>query len=464
MEDALIFRKSSIYAGAVYPVSLGCAKNRVDTEIMLARLEEAGWQLTSEPEAADLLLVNTCGFLATAAQEAIDAILELAALKENRPGVRLVVAGCLVQRYQQDLPALLPEVDLFVGVNDFPDLVTLLAAGAEPPRLACRRPWLTYGEVWPRRLTTPFYSAYLKIAEGCSHRCTYCTIPGIRGPYRSRPLATVVAEARRLADQGVIELNLVAQDTTAYGQDMTGRSLLPDLLAELALLKEVQWIRVLYGHPTGVSPELLAVMAGAAKICPYFDLPLQHVNDRLLRRMGRNYTQAHIRSLVTRIRQTLPAAVLRTSIIVGFPGETPAEVAELGQVLTELALDHVGIFAFQPEEGTPAARFSEQVPAAEANRRARQLRTLQAKIARQKLRQLKGKVVDVLVEGWCDETDLLLQGRLAGQAPEVDGRVLITAGQAQIGAIRPVKITKTHTYDLVGELLAAETDVSADPE
>ncbi len=448
---------SSILAGpgSVYPVSLGCAKNRVDTEIMLAQLEESGWQITSDPAAADLLLVNTCGFIAAASQEAIDTILELAVQKQARPGVRLVVAGCLVQRYQQDLPELLPEVDLFVGVNDFPDLAALLAAGpvAGRGRLACRRPWLDYGQVWPRRLTTPFYSAYLKIAEGCSHRCTFCTIPGIRGPYRSRPLATLLAEARELASQGVIELNLVAQDTTAYGKDLVGRALLPDLLAELAAIKGLRWLRVLYGHPTGVTPELLRVMAAVPKICPYFDLPLQHVNDRLLRRMGRNYNQAQIRELVAQIRQALPDATVRTSLIVGFPGETPEDLSELGQVLTDLALDHVGVFAFQPEEGTPAARFREQVPAVEANRRARQVRTLQARIARQKLRQLKGKVVDVLVEGYCDETDLLLQGRLAGQAPEVDGRVLITAGRGDVGTIRRVKITKTHTYDLVGELV-----------
>lgn len=446
---------SATNPGRVYPVSLGCAKNRVDTEMMLALLEGAGWQITPDPVAADLLLVNTCGFLASASQEAIDTILELAAQKQARPGVRLLVAGCLVQRYQQDLPGLLPEVDLFVGVNDFPDLVALLTAGPEAGRgrLACRRPWLDYGEVWPRRLTTPFYSAYLKIAEGCSHRCTYCTIPAIRGPFRSRPLATIVAEARELASRGVIELNLVAQDTTAYGLDLMGRSLLPELLAELAAIEGLRWLRVLYGHPTGVTPELLRIMAATPQVIPYFDLPLQHVNDRLLRRMGRNYTQTQVRELVTQIRQTLPTATLRTSLIVGFPGETPEEVQELCAVLTELALDHVGVFAFQPEEGTPAARFREQVPAVEANRRARRVRALQARIARRKLRQLKGQVVDVLVEGFCEETDLLLQGRLAGQAPEVDGRVLITAGHGAVGTIQAVKITKTHTYDLVGELV-----------
>jgi ribosomal protein S12 methylthiotransferase len=220
-------------------------------------------------------------------------------------------------------------------------------------------------------------------------------------------------------------------------------------------LPGLRWLRVLYGHPTGVTPALLQVMAADQKICPYFDLPLQHVNDRLLRRMGRPYTQAQIRELVAGIRRVVPQAVLRTSLIMGFPGETPAEVEELGQVMAELAFDHVGVFAFQPEAGTPAARFRDQVPAREANRRARQVRGWQGKIARQKLRRLRGQVVDVLVEGYCEETDLLLQGRLAGQAPEVDGRVLITAGEAQVGTIRPVRLTKTYTYDLVGELVNA---------
>lgn len=446
---------SSTNSGSVYPVSLGCAKNRVDTEIMLALLEEAGWQITEAPEVADLLLVNTCGFIASASQEAVDTILELAAIKQSRPGVRLVVAGCLVQRYQESLPELLPEVDLFVGVNDFPDLAGLLAAGPDAggARLVCQRCWLDYATVFPRRLTTPFYSAYLKIAEGCSHRCTYCTIPAIRGPFRSRPLATLLEEARELAARGVIELNLVAQDTTAYGRDLAGRPLLPELLEQLAAIPGLGWLRVLYGHPTGVTPELLRVMQAEPKICPYLDLPLQHVNDRLLRRMGRDYTQTAIRQLVAQIRRILPTATLRTSIIVGFPGETPEEVTELSQVLTELALDHVGVFAFQPEEHTPAARFQSQVPGREANRRARQIKTLQAKISRQKLKLRQGTVADVLVEGLCDETDLLLQGRLAGQAPEVDGKVLITAGQGEIGTLQPVKILKTYTYDLVGELV-----------
>ncbi len=441
----------------VYPVSLGCAKNRVDTEIMLALLEESGWEITSEPRLADLLLVNTCGFIASACQEAIDTLLELAVVKQDRPGTKLVAVGCLVQRYQQDLPDLLPEVDMFLGVNDFPHLIRILAADPGPARVVCQDDWLSYHQVWPRRLTTPFYSAYLKIAEGCSHRCTYCTIPGIRGPYRSRPLASILTEAAQLAERGVIELNLVAQDTTAYGMDQGGRFQLPLLLTRLAGVPGLRWLRVLYGHPAGVTPELLAVMAAYPQICPYFDLPLQHVNDRLLRRMGRGYTQSQIWETVATIRRELPRATLRTSVIVGFPGETEEAFAELCQVITELEFDHLGVFAFQPEEGTPAARLKERVDVKEANRRARQLKTVQGKLSRQRLRRFKGTVQEVLVEGHSEETDLLLQGRLASQAPEVDGKVYINAGWGEIGQIQPVRITKTYTYDVLGEIVS-DTD------
>ncbi len=427
---------------------------------MLALLEESGWQITSRPQEADLLLVNTCGFIASACQEAIDTILELAAVKQDRPEARLVAAGCLVQRYQQELPDLLPEVDVFLGVNDFPNIINILSNIPNQPRVVCQDDWLEYRQVWPRRLTTPFYSAYLKIAEGCSHRCTYCTIPGIRGPYRSRPLDAILTEAAQLAARGVIELNLVAQDTTAYGSDQGGPSQLPALLSRLAAVPGLRWLRVLYGHPAGITPELLAVMAAHPQICPYLDLPLQHVNDRLLRRMGRRYTQEQLRQTVALIRRRLPEAVLRTSVIVGFPGETPEDFDELCRVLAELQFDHVGIFAFQPEAGTPAARLKDQVPIKEANRRARLLKTLQARISRQKLRRLKGTVQEVLVEGYSEETELLLQGRLRGQAPEVDGKVYINAGWSEIGQIQPVKITKTYTYDVLGEIVDSLETVS----
>ncbi len=323
--------------------------------------------------------------------------------------------------------------------------------------MVCQDEWLEYRRVWPRRLTTPFYSAYLKIAEGCSHRCTYCTIPGIRGPYRSRPLEAVLAEAEQLAGRGVIELNLVAQDTTAYGLDQGGPSQLPALLARLAAVPGLRWLRVLYGHPAGVTPELLAVMAAHPQICPYFDLPLQHVNDRLLRRMGRGYTQRQIRETVARIRRVLPRATLRTSVIVGFPGETQEDFAELCQVTAGTGIRPSGCLCLSTRRGDAGRQVNGAGGRQEANRRARRLRSLQAKIARQKLRRLKGKVLEVLVEGYSEETELLLQGRLASQAPEVDGKVYLNAGWGEVGQIQPVKIIKTYTYDLLGEIVGSST-------
>ncbi|HAY20809.1 MAG TPA: 30S ribosomal protein S12 methylthiotransferase RimO [Desulfobacterales bacterium] len=444
----------------LYPVSLGCAKNRVDTEIMLALLEAAGYQVVSRPQEADLMLVNTCGFITPACQEAIDTILELAAYKQDQPEKQLVVTGCLVQRYQQELLDLLPEVDIFLGVNDFPRIVEVIRARSTTGRLHCQDGWQHYELIWPRRLTTPFYSAYLKIAEGCSHHCTYCTIPQIRGPYRSRPLSTLVTEAKQLAAQGVRELNLVAQDTTAYGVDQGGRLLLPELLRQLAGIAALQWIRLLYGHPARVTPELLRVMADHPQICPYFDLPVQHVSDRLLHRMGRGYRQKDLWETLARIRTMIPAATLRTSVIVGFPGESEQDFAELCQVTAQMEFDHLGVFAYQPEEGTPAAKMAESVTPREANRRARRLRSLQARLNRKKLRRLKGTIQPVLIEGHSEETELLLRGRLAGQAPEADGQVYINAGWAELGRLTPVRITKTYTYDLLGEVVGGQTACS----
>jgi len=451
---------SPYYHPRLYPVTLGCAKNRVDTEVMLARLTGAGWRIVADPEEADLILVNTCGFIASAAQEAVDTILELAAVKQNRPGTLLVAAGCLVQRHRESLPELLPEVDAWVGVNDFPDIVGIVAGltGAAPGR-HWDGPLLSGAEVSPRLLTTPFYTAYVKIAEGCSHRCTFCTIPAIRGPFRSRPAEVIVQEAELLLSRGVIELNLVAQDTTGYGREGDQRSRLPELLEKIAGLPGLAWLRLLYSHPLGITPELLDVMAAHPKICPYLDLPLQHLADPVLKRMGRRYTQRQALEVIDRIRRRLPGAALRTSVITGFPGESEADFAELCRRVEEIGFDHLGIFAFQPEEGTPAARYPDQVPARTGARRARQLTRLQARLRRKQLRALKGTVQEVLVEGVSEETELLLTGRLATQAPEVDGQVYITAGQGMVGQLQKVRLTRTHTYDLEGELVD-----DADPE
>jgi ribosomal protein S12 methylthiotransferase len=439
----------------VYVISLGCPKNLVDTEIMLGGLIRAGWEVTGEPAAADLLLVNTCGFIEPACKEAVETILDLARLKADRPEVRLVAAGCLVQRYGAELAKDLPEVDLFIGVNDFPALPDLLdrppADGAS--RLFHQAPPYAYGGVEARYPATPAHLAYLKIAEGCSHRCTFCLIPKLRGSLRSRPLKTLVREAENLAAAGVKELILVAQDTTAYGRDQHGHPGIAALLREVAAMDGFRWIRLLYGHPARITPELLAIMAANPRILPYLDIPVQHGHDEVLRRMGRGYGRGDILDTVRRIRESLPGATLRTTVMAGFPGETEAHFQALADLITEVGFDHLGIFLYSPEAGTPAASFRPKVPRREARRRAHRLKAIQAKIVKARLKSLVGAVAEVLVEGVSPESDYLLTGRMKSQAPDIDGQVYITAGTGRIGEIQPVRLTRALPYDLLGEIL-----------
>jgi len=439
----------------VYTVSLGCPKNLVDTEIMLGGLARAGWEVTGEPQAAAMLLVNTCAFIEPACKEAVDTILDLARLKEGHPGKRLVVAGCLVQRYGQELIKELPEVDLFLGVNDFPALAEILSCpqGDTASRLFHGAPPYAYAGVEARHPATPAHLAYLKIAEGCSHRCTFCTIPQIRGPQRSRPLDTLLAEAANLAAAGVRELILVAQDTTAYGREEPGQPGIAALLKELAGIDGFRWVRLLYGHPARISRELLETMAAHPGILPYLDLPIQHGHDDILRLMGRGYGRRDILNAVGRIRKILPGATLRTTVMTGFPGETEAHFQTLVDLIQEVGFDHLGVFLYSPEAGTPAARFTPAVPRREARRRARHLKTLQAKIVRARLKNLVGTVQEVLVEGVSPESDYLLTSRLASQAPEIDGQVYITAGTGRVGEVQAVRLTRALPYDLVGEIV-----------
>jgi len=426
---------------------------------MLGRLRQEGWEVVAAPEAASLLLVNTCGFIQDASQEAVDTILEMARYKEGNSGKRLVVTGCLVQRYGRDLVTQLPEVDFFIGVNDFPQLDQILTnlPGQEDPPLFHDAPAFDYALPQPRCPATPRASAYLKIAEGCSHRCTYCTIPAIRGPYRSRPLETLLAEAQALAASGVKELNLVAQDTTAYGRDRQGTPGLPELLRELCGLPGLEWLRLLYGHPARVTPELLETMAAYPQICPYLDLPIQHGHDEMLRRMGRGYCRRQIFDVCRRIRELIPHAALRTTVMVGFPGETEEHFAALCDLIQEVRFEHLGVFLYSPEEGTPAASFSPPVPRRLARQRARLIKTLQARIVKARLKSLKGFVLPVLVAGVSTESEYLLGGRLITQAPEIDGQVYITAGAARIGEIQPVRLTRALAYDLAGEVYGEGT-------
>lgn len=436
-------------------VSLGCPKNLVDSEVMLHRLEHDGYRVTEDPADADLLLVNTCGFIASAVEEAVDEVLRLAVYKENDPAKLLVVTGCLVQRYGEELRKELPEVDLFTGTDSFEEIDSLIhqteAGGG--PRLDLRPRRYLMDSSSGRRLSTPSFRAYLKITEGCDNRCSYCMIPSIRGSLRSRPVADLVAEALALSRSGVRELTLIAQDLTAYGSDLKGDENLAGLLQALIRQTEIPWLRLLYLYPTGISDRLLEFMADQQRVLPYLDIPLQHVSDPILKRMNRRYGRGDLDELLTRIRTKLPGCAVRTTLMVGFPGETEEDVDRMVDFLQQWRLDHVGIFRYADEEGSAAARLTDKVAAQIIEERYNRVMKVQAKICEEKLQQFVGSEEQILVEGLSRESDLLLEGRTRYQAADIDGCVYITAGTANPGDIVPVRITAAHTYDLVGEII-----------
>ncbi|PID75257.1 MAG: 30S ribosomal protein S12 methylthiotransferase RimO [Deltaproteobacteria bacterium] len=433
-------------------ISLGCAKNLVDSEVMFGSLEAAGFTMEPQVEKADFLIVNTCGFLQSAAEEAIAEILELARIKESSPGKKIVVAGCLVQRYQADLARELDEVDLFVGTEGAAHIGSLLcasAAGERAERLVIHKRTLMDADL-PRTLTTPAHRAWMKITEGCNNRCSYCMIPGIRGRLRSRTIHDLTAEAKKLEALGVQELSLIAQDSTAYGRDLGKTVNLENLLATLLAETTIPWLRLLYLYPTGITDRLLELMAANRRITPYLDIPFQHVNERILRLMNRPYHYDFLVALVEKIRTRLPDIALRTTFLVGFPGETEGDFLQIEKFLTDLRLDHVGVFAYENEEGCASEHFPGQVEEAEKIRRREHLLAVQAALSAEIQKKYLGRELSVLVEGVCSETDLLLEGRSRYQAPEVDGCVYINDGQVRAGEIIRVKISNTETYDLVG--------------
>lgn len=432
-----------------YLLNLGCAKNQVEGEHLAGMLLAADWQGVADPQEAELLLVNTCGFIKPAVEENIAAILELAQAK--RPGQRLAVVGCLVGRYGRKLQRSLPEVDLLVGPGEAPRLIAHLAS---PPtgRLAISPPREVFGFGQPRALSTGPGWAYLRLGDGCEHNCAFCTIPRIRGRFRSRPMTDVLAEARRLAEAGVRELNLVAQDLCSYGRDLGDGSSLAGLLPALAGIGALSWIRLLYLSPDSLENQVIQAMARTPKVLPYFDLPLQHIADPVLRAMGRRRSGAELRALLGEIRQGLPGAVLRTTLLVGHPGEGEAEFTELLEFVTEAGFDHLGCFAYQPEAGTRSARQAAPPGKVGAARR-RQIMAAQKGVSRARQKALKGREFEILVLGHHPESELLGLGRLARQAPEVDGEVIITDGQAETGSISRCRVTKVHAYDLEAVLL-----------
>ncbi|MDN5294211.1 MAG: ribosomal protein methylthiotransferase [Eubacteriales bacterium] len=434
-------------------VSLGCAKNQVDGEVMLGRLEKAGHELVAEPAEADVVIVNTCGFIEAAKEESINTILELAQLKKR--GLKgLVVAGCLAQRYAEELRQEMPEIDALLGTGDL-DLVEEAVArvlAGDRPQLVGKGSYRLEG-VAERVLLNPPHYAYLKIAEGCDNRCSYCAIPMIRGPYRSRPLPDLVAEARLLAEKGVKELILVAQDTTRYGLDLYGRRMLVDLLEALHQVEGLAWIRLLYLYPTHLDEELIAAIGRLPRVCPYFDIPLQHVNDEILRWMNRPITGKQIKSLLAKIREMVPDAVLRTSLIVGFPGETEEQFRELMDFVAAVEFDRLGVFTYSQEENTPAAAMTPQVPEEVKEERYHRLMSLQQEISRRKNRAKVGKELEVMIDGPAEGEEGLFAGRTRGDAPEVDGLVLVRGENLAPGDLVQVRVTHAFEYDLMGELL-----------
>jgi ribosomal protein S12 methylthiotransferase len=432
-------------------ISLGCPKNLVDSEVILGLLSKAGYSLTPRPSDAQIIIVNTCSFIQDASREAIETILDLARNKEKGACRLLVVSGCLPQRYGRSLEKELPEVDLFVGTGDFQNLPEILSKDRKTKSFLSK-PTFLYDEKTPRILSTPSYYAYLKIAEGCSNLCTFCTVPKIRGPYRSRTLRSVLKEARGLADQGVREIILIAQDTTAYGIDLRDGTNLEKLLKGLIQVDGIHWIRMLYSYPKPdyFTEGLLKLMVKEQKICPYLDLPIQHINDEILKRMGRRSRSHEIYNLLKKIRTALPEISLRTSLIVGFPGETERHFRALLDFVEEIRFDHLGAFKYSAEEGTPASRLAGSVPEPVKEERLGVLMDLQKKISWQKHRGLVGRRMEVAVEGQ-DLKRRLLRGRLKTQAPEIDGAVFLR-GKAKPGDWVEARITKALPYDLIGQI------------
>jgi ribosomal protein S12 methylthiotransferase len=436
----------------VFLISLGCPKNRVDSEVILGLLADDGLVPTPSLDEADVVIINTCAFIQEAVQESIEAILEVAQTKEKRTGTKLIVTGCLPQRYGEELAREIPQVDLWVGTSEFPRIPWLLRGGESAALI--KKPRYLYDHRTPRMITNIPHSVYVKIAEGCFHACTFCLIPRLRGPYRSREMYSVIQEVDQLVAGGAAEIILVAQDTTAYGADLREKNGLYRLLKELIKISGLQWIRVLYAYPRSDNflPSLLEMIAGEEKICPYLDIPIQHINAKILQRMGRRASERETRALINRIKKDYPEIHLRTTLMVGFPGEGEREFKELLTFVREAEFTHLGVFTYSPEEGTKAARIKHRIPSKLAAERAARIMELQQGISWKKNKELIGSTLPVLIDGIGSGAKKGLQGRTAFQAPEIDGVVHIKRGKSHGGDMVLVKITHAGPYDLVGEI------------
>lgn len=437
----------------VYFVSLGCPKNRVDSEVMLGSLAGKGYRVVQEPSDADVLVVNTCSFVDEAKEESVDTILEMADVKAKGQQ-KLIVSGCLAQRYADELTVEMPEVDLFIGTGEYHRIADLLQS-KDMPKKAVERPYYVADHNAPRVLTTPSFTAYTRIAEGCSQRCTFCIIPRLRGKARSRAIESVAAEVEELAAKGVVEFNLIAQDLTHYGDDLKdGQTNLALLLKRLVQIDGVRWIRLLYCYPHNFTDDLIEVIATEKKVCSYVDIPLQHIHDDMLKRMQRRTTESITRDLVGKLRQ-IDDLVIRTTFIVGHPGEQEPHFRALYDFVEEYEFDRVGVFKYSQEEGTKSARQADQVAQLVKVDRYHRLMELQQAISARRMADQVGRTVEVLVEGLSDESDLVLQGRTYGQAPDVDGQTFFGEDRhgALPGEIRLAEIIETSEYDFMAKIL-----------
>ena len=456
--SSCLFISANLLSGptvkTLYFASLGCPKNLVDAQVMLGHLGLDGHQVVTDPESAEVIIVNTCSFVEAAKVESIDTLLELASYKRSGRCRALVMSGCMAQRYSTELEDSMPEVDLFIGTGEYHKIVPLLKAlgeGTLKQKSFVDVPKFIHTDLDPRINTSPPYMAWLKVSEGCNRNCTFCIIPTLRGKLRSRRVASLVLEAERLVQQGAKELNLISQDLSDFGSD-SGEGLL-ELLTELDAIEGLQWIRPFYYYPEDMSDEVMDFMASSHKICNYLDMPIQHFSSSILRRMNRRADTATIYRKIEGLRQRIPSIALRTSVIVGFPGETEEDFNQLLQGIRDCRFHHLGVFQYSDEEGTPAHQLKDKVPSEIIEQRYQSIYELQQKIVGEINRHYLGKTIPVLVEGLHEESELLLQGRHEGQAPDIDGKVIINDGFARPGDIANVHIDDVLDYDLLGRIV-----------
>ncbi len=443
-------------------VSLGCPKNLVDSEVMMGTLAEAGYEITNSAEDAETVVVNTCGFIESAKQESIDAILEATAMKADGKAKRVIVAGCLVERYRDDLMKELPDVDAFIGTSQVGEILKAADDRFDATQLTLtpignKTATYLYDFDTPRYRATDSHTAFIKIAEGCDRPCAFCSIPGMRGSFRSRRFGSIIEEARNLATQGVKELVLIAQDSSRYGEDLGEVDALAALIRALGEIDELEWVRVMYAYPTHISDAFLAAIADTPKAVKYLDMPLQHASRDVLKLMKRGGNRESLERLLARVREKVPGIAIRTTFITGFPGETDGDFEELMAFVRNCRFDNLGVFTYSDEEGTPAYDLPNKVDPKIAKQRRNRLMKEQAKISKAVNRAKVGKTYKVLFEGLSQESDLLFQGRLEGQTQEIDGHILINDMpedlEPQIGAVYNVRITEAFEYDLVGEIV-----------